>query len=88
MSAHQGSEKVLEESRKECADEFRKMQRTAHRLLDHLTAISGYTQIVHTQVDPRRDLAELGNILTAVEKSSGMLRLCILNLKEFERRLS
>ena len=76
-----------ESMRGEFLSEFQRMQKTTYRLIDHLTAISGYTQIAHTRCGPNgRSAGELGKILEMVEKSMGMLRACLVNLQEFERR--
>ncbi len=86
MSEDRNQEHVFEESRKEFLREFRRLHKSCHRLIDHLTAISGYAQIA--QCKKERSGAELHKIIDTVEKSTAMLRVWIANLKELERRHS
>ena len=86
MSVKSNQESAVEELKNEFLSEFQRMQRSVHRLINHLTAISGYAQIV--QFKPERSATELHKIISTVEKSMIMLRACIANLKEFERRYS
>lgn len=86
MSVKGSQERAVEELKNEFLGEFQRMQKSVHRLIDHLTAISGYAQIV--QLTPATARAELHKIISTVEKSVLMLRACISNLKEVERRYS
>ena len=86
MSLKSSHEDVIEQLKNEFVGEFQRMQKSVHHLINHLTAISGYVQIV--QMDPGRSLTELHKIIHAVEKSMFMLRACVANLKEVERRYS
>jgi len=86
LSVKNNQEDALEELKNEFLGEFQRMQKSVHRLIDHLTAISGYAQIV--QLTPARTRAEIHKIITTVEKSMIMLRACVANLKEVERRYS
>ena len=86
MSVKNNHEHALEELKNEFLSEFQRMQKSVHQLINHLTAISGYVQIV--QVKPERSFAELHKIIHIVEKSMGMLRACVANLREVERRYS
>lgn len=79
-SEDQNQEQAFKESKKEFLSEFRRMQKSCHRLLDHLTAISGYAQIA--QCKKERSGAELHKIIDAMERSTAMLRVWIANLKE------
>ena len=86
MSVNSNHQTALEDLKREFLGEFQRIQKTAHRLIDNLTAISGYTQIVHMRCGPEgRSAGELGKILTAVKKSTAMLRTALENLQEFER---
>jgi hypothetical protein len=76
----------LEDLKRGFLDELQRIQKTAHRLIDNLTAISGYTQIVQTRCGPDgRSAGELGKILAAVKKSTAMLRTALENLQDFGR---
>lgn len=86
MSVKSNQPDAIDERKHELLSEFQRMQRSVHRLIDHLTAISGYAQIV--QHAPTTARAELHKIITTVEKSMIMLRACVANLKEVERRYS
>ena len=86
MSVKSNQEPVPEELKSELLGEFQRMQKSVHRLINHLTAISGYAQIV--QFKPERSVSELHKIISTVEKSMTMLRACIANMKEFEKRYS
>jgi hypothetical protein len=78
---------ALEDLRNEFLEESRRMYRSAHRLINHLTAISGYAQIAYLQLG-REPLAEFGKILNTVETSVAILRNCLVHLKDVERRYS
>ena len=86
MSVKSNQEIAVEEFKSELLGEFQRMQKSIHRLINHLAAISGYAQIV--QVRPERSVTELHKIIHTVEKSMVMLRACVANLKECERRYS
>ncbi len=87
MSTSSNQQPAVEDLKNEFLEEFRRMQRAAHRLINHLTAISGYTQIAHVQ-SGTEPLAEFGKILDTVETSVSILRNCLVHLKEVERRYS
>lgn len=86
MSIKSNQEDAIEQLKNEFLSEFQRIQKLVHHLINHLTAISGYVQIV--QVEPLRCVTELHKIIHAVEKSMVMLRACVANLKEVERRYS
>jgi hypothetical protein len=86
LSVKSNQENTIEQLKNEFVSEFQRMQKSVHHLINHLTAISGYVQIV--QVDPGRSVTELHKIIHAVEKSMSMLRACVANLNEVERRYS
>ena len=86
MSVKCNKAETVEQLKTEVLSEFQSMQRSVHHLINHLTAISGYVQIVQTE--PGRSASELHKIIHAVEKSMVMLRACVANLKEVERRYS
>jgi hypothetical protein len=76
----------LEDLKREFLDELQRIQKTAHRLIDNLTVISGYVQIVDMRCAAQgRSAGELEKILTAVKKSTAMLRTALENLQAFER---
>lgn len=87
MSVNQEQQSTFEELKKELLAEFQHMQMAAHRLINHLTAISGYT-IAHREFSPDRPVKELHKVLSTVEQSMAVLRRCIVHLKELERRHS
>ena len=68
-------------------DEFRRIQRSAHRLINQLAAISGYAQIAHSQYG-KGSIEEFSKILDTVETATMILRNCLMHLKEVERRYS
>ena len=78
---------ALQDLKSEFLEEFRRMHRAAHRLISHLTAISGYAQIAHMQ-SGTEPLAEFSKILNTVERSVAILRNCLMHLEEIERRHS
>ena len=86
MSVKWNQEDAVELLRNEFLSEFQRMHKSVHHLINHLTAISGYVQIVLGR--PDRSATELHKIIHAVEKAMLMLRACVANLKEIERRHS
>ena len=86
MSVKNNQQHGLEELKNEFLGEFQRIQKYVHHLINHLTAISGYAQIV--QIRPERSVTELHKIIHIVEKSMVMLRACVANLREMERRHS
>ena len=86
MSIKWSQEDAVGLLRNEFLGEFQRMHKSVHHLINHLAAISGYVQIALGQ--PGRSAPELHKIIHAVEKSMAMLRACVANLKEIERRHS
>jgi len=87
LSASSNQQHALGELKNEILDDLRRMQRSAHRLINQLTAISGYVQIAHSQFG-EEPLLEFSKILATVEASTTILRNCLMHLKEVERRYS
>lgn len=86
MSVKSSHEYGCEELKNDLLAEFHRIQKSAHQLINHLTAISGYVQIVQNQ--PERSIVELDKVASIVEKSTATLRGCLASLKEMERRYS
>lgn len=86
MSLKSTHEYGCEELKTDLLAEFHRIQKSAHHLINHLTAISGYVQIVQNQ--PERSIGELDKVSSIVEKSIATLRGCVASLKEVERRYS
>lgn len=86
MSVKWNQEDAVELLRNEFLGEFQRMHKSVHHLINHLAAISGYVQIALGQ--PDRSATELHKIIHSVEKAMLMLRACVANLKEIERRHS
>jgi len=87
LSVKSNEENSVDElKRHELPAEFQRMQKSIHRLINYLAAISGYAQIV--QFRPERPAAELHKIIHTVEKSMVVLRAFVANLQECERRYS
>jgi len=84
LSVKGDHEKAIEELKNEFLGEFQHMQRLVHRLMDDLTAISGYAQIVQFKLE--RSAVELEKIIHTVETAILVLRSWIARLKELERR--
>lgn len=84
MSAS-SNQHALQDLKSEFLEEFRRMHRAAHRLINHLTAISGYAQIAHMQ-SSTEPLAEFSKILDTVQRSVAILRNCLMHLEAIERR--
>jgi hypothetical protein len=74
--------------RQEFVHEFQRTREIAHRLVDDLTAISGYIEIVIMRGEPEQAISDLRKILDRAKKSMALLRDCISNLKELGRRYS
>jgi hypothetical protein len=77
-------EDAIEQLKSEFLGEFQRMQKHVHRLMDDLTAISGYAQIVQFKAERP---VELEKIIHTVDKSMLMLHSWIASLKELEMRL-
>lgn len=86
MSVQSNHEDAIREFRNEVFKEFQKVQKYVHNLINDLTAISGYAQLL--QLKPEQSLVEAQNIIGTVEKCMHMLRCCIEGLREMERRYS
>ncbi len=68
--------------------EFQRTEQVAHKLVDDLTVISGYAEIVVMRGGPEETLSEFRKILDRAKKSMLMLEDCIANLQEVGRRYS
>jgi len=86
LSVECNYEDAINALKSEFLREFQHANIKVHRLIDALTAISGYAQLV--KLNPERSVDELPKIMHTVEKCMQMLRGCILNLKELERKYS
>ena len=84
MSVRSSQEDACEELKNEFLGELQRMQIWVHGLINDLTAISGYAQLV--QFRPEYRAIELPKIIHTVEKSMLMLRECIARLQELERK--
>jgi len=69
----------FEELRKEYERGFQKTKQVAHKLIDDLTVISGYAEIMVMQGGPERTQSELRKIIDRAKKSIVMLQDCIAN---------
>ena len=78
----------FEALRREVATQFQQTKQVAHKLIDDLTAISGYAAIVVIQGGPEQPLTEFRKILDRSMKSIAMLQDCIASLHEIEGRYS
>ncbi len=78
----------FETLRKEFVDESQRTEQVARKLIDDLTAISGYAEIMVMRGGPEQTLSEFGKILDRAKKSMLMLEDCIANLQEVGRRYS
>jgi hypothetical protein len=87
LSASSNQQHALGDLKNEILDEFRRIQRSAHRLINQLAAISGYVQIAHSQYG-KGSVEEFSKILDTVETSTTIVRNCLMHLKEVERRYS
>ena len=72
--------------RKEFVNEFQRTREIARKLVDDLTAISGYVEIMMMRAGPEQRISELRKILDWAKKSMALLRDCISNLHELGRR--
>ena len=86
MSVESTHEDAIKKLKSEFFKEFQQVQKYVHNLINDLTAISGYAQLL--QLKPERSLVEAHKIIGTVEKCTQMLRCCIENLRELERRYS
>lgn len=78
----------FEALRKRLATEFQRTKQVAHKLIDDLTAISGYAEIMVMQGGQERAMLEFRKILERAKKSIVVLQDCIVNLYEVGRRYS
>jgi len=62
-------ERRCEALRKEFVNEFQRTKEIAHRLVDDLTAISGYAEIMLTRTEPVQAYSDLKKIVGRVKKS-------------------
>lgn len=86
MSGISSQEDACEELKNEFLGELKRMQSVLHRLINHLTAISGYAQLVQSKTE--FSATEMHKIVHTVEESMVTLRACIAGMKDFERRYS
>lgn len=78
----------FDELRKEFAREFQKTKQVAHMLVDDLTVISGYAEIMIIRDGPEQTRSEFRKILDRAKKSMVMLQDCIASLQEVGRKYS
>lgn len=76
----------FEALRKEFVDAFQRTEQVARKLIDDLTAISGYAEIAVMRGGPEEALSEFRKILERAKKSMLMLEDCIANLQEVGRK--
>lgn len=76
----------FEALRKEFVDEFQRTEQVAHKLIDDLTAITGYAEIAVMRGAPDQTLSEFRKILDRAKKSMVMLEDCIAKLQEVGRK--
>jgi hypothetical protein len=76
----------FEALRKEFVDEFQRTEQVAHKLIDDLTVITGYAEIVVIRGGPEQTISEFRKILDRAKKSMVMLEDCIANLREVRRK--
>lgn len=81
-------ERRFEALRKEFVNEFQRTKEIAHRLVDDLTAISGYAEIMLTRTEPVQTCSGLKKIVDRAKKSMALLQDCISNLHEVGRKHS
>jgi hypothetical protein len=74
--------------REEFVNEFQRTREIVHRLVDDLTAFSGYAEIMMMRGGQEQPISELRKILDRSKKSIALLRDCISNLQELGRRHS
>jgi hypothetical protein len=66
-------ERRFEALRKEFVNEFQRTEEIAHRLVDDLTAISGYAEIMLTRTEPVQTYTDLKKIVDRAKKSMGLV---------------
>ena len=88
MSENCDQKHRFEALRKEFVDEFQRTEQVARKLIDDLTAISGYAEIVVMRGGPEQTLIGFRKILDRAKKSMVMLEDCIANLQEVGRKYS
>ena len=88
MSGNCNQKHSFEELRKAFVSEFQRTKEVAHKLIDDLTVISGYAEIMIMRGSPEHAQSEFRKILERAKKSMVMLQDCIANLQEVGRRYS
>ena len=78
----------FEELRKEFAREFQRTKQVVHKLIDDLTVIGGYAEIMVMRGGPEHTHCEFQKIFDRAKKSIVMLQDCIASLQEAGRRYS
>jgi hypothetical protein len=78
----------FEELRKEFAREFQRTKQVGHKLIDDLTVISGYAEIMIMRGGSEQIQSEFRKILDRAKKSMVMLQDCIASLQEVGRKYS
>jgi hypothetical protein len=86
VTEHGKRDQRCEALRKELVNEFRRTREIARKLVDDLTAISGYVEIVMMRAGPEQRISELRKILDRAKKSMALLRDCISNLHDLAWR--
>ena len=81
-------ERRCEALRKEFVNEFQRTKEIPHRLVDDLTAISGYAEIMLTRTEPMQTYSDLKKIVGRVKEPMALLHDCISNLHEVGRKHS
>ena len=81
-------ERRCEALRKEFVNEFQRTKEIPHRLVDDLTAISGYAEIMLTRTEPVQTYSDLKKIVGRVKEPMALLHDCISNLHEVGRKHS
>ena len=88
MSENCNQESRFETLRKEFLSEFQRTEQVAHKLIDDLTAITGYAEIVVMRGGPEQAVSGFRKILDRAKKSTARLEDCIANLHEVARKYS
>jgi len=88
VEANRNETHQCEELRKEFVSEFHRTKQVAHVLVDDLTVISGYAEIMLMRGGPEQTQTEFRKILARATKSLTMLQECITNLQDVGRRHS
>ena len=75
----------LEENRTITTARLQGMRHSAYQLINHLTAISGYTQLVLTRNPGLCINTELEKVVKAVNRASEEVLSCLASLNEVEK---